>query len=104
MLWASGETLAMTPERELPRHYASLRRCVEELKALSGPLRASVEGRDVLTGEPRAVAGTVVETTLNDEESIASFTVETDDGRVRVGGRVAALEDVEAHEITIERA
>ncbi|NHX35623.1 MULTISPECIES: HTH-type sugar sensing transcriptional regulator TrmB [Halolamina] len=104
VLWASGETLAVTPERELPRRYASLRRCVEELQALSGPLRASVEGRDVLTGEPRDVSGEVVDTTLNDEESIAAFTVETDDGPVRVGGRVAALEDVEAHEIEIERA
>jgi len=49
------------------------------------------------------VTGNVVDTRLNDEESIASFTVETENGTVRVGGRVAALEDVEAHEISIER-
>jgi sugar-specific transcriptional regulator TrmB len=104
VLWASGETLASTPERDLPRRYASLRRCVEEMQALDGPLRASVEGRDVLSGEPRDVAGEVVGTTLNDEESIAGFTLATDEGEVRVGGRVAALEDVEAHEVTIERA
>lgn len=104
VLWASGETLATTPDRSLPRKYASLRRCVEEIQVLDGPLRASVEGRDVLTGEPRSVTGEVVDSTLNDEESIASFSVETDDGTVQVGGRVAALEDVEAHEITIERA
>ncbi|MFC6736559.1 TrmB family transcriptional regulator sugar-binding domain-containing protein, partial [Halolamina salina] len=54
--------------------------------------------------EPRDVAGEVVDTTRNDEESIASLTLDTGDGEVRVGGRVAALEDVEAHEITIERA
>jgi len=101
VLWASGETLATTPDRSLPRKYASLRRCVEEIEALDGPLRASVEGRDVLTGEPRSVAGTVVDSTRNDEESIASFSVETEEGTVQVGGRVAALEDVEAHEITI---
>ena len=104
VLWASGETLATTPDRGLPRRYASLRRCVEEIRALDGPLRATVEGRDVLTGEPRDVCGELTDTTLNDEESVAAFTVETDDGPVRVGGRVAALEDVEAHEITIERA
>ncbi|MFD1525248.1 HTH-type sugar sensing transcriptional regulator TrmB [Halolamina salina] len=104
VLWASGETLATTPDRSLPRRYASLRRCVEEVEALDGPLRATVEGRDVLGGEPRDVAGEVVDTTRNDEESIASLTLDTGDGEVRVGGRVAALEDVEAHEITIERA
>ncbi|MFC6737409.1 TrmB family transcriptional regulator, partial [Halolamina salina] len=48
VLWASGETLATTPDRSLPRRYASLRRCVEEVEALDGPLRATVEGRDVL--------------------------------------------------------
>jgi len=63
----------------------------------------SIEGRDVLTSEPRDVTGNVVDTRLNDEESIASFTVETENGTVRVGGRVAALEDVEAREISIER-
>ncbi|QKY21469.1 TrmB family transcriptional regulator [Halolamina sp. CBA1230] len=104
VLWASGETLAATPDRSLPRRYASLRRCVEEIEALDGTLRASVEGRDVLTGESRNVAGEVVDTTRNDEESIVSLTLDTEDGQIRVGGRVAALEDVEAHEITIERA
>jgi len=104
VLWASGETLATTPDRSLPRRYASLRRCVEEIEALDGPLRATVEGRDVLTGEPRQVVGEVADTTRNDEESIVSLTLDTGDGELRVGGRVAALEDVEAHEITIERA
>jgi len=49
------------------------------------------------------VTGNVVNTTLNDGKSIASFTVETENGTVRVGGRVAALEDIEAREISIER-
>jgi hypothetical protein len=84
VLWASGETLATTPDRSLPRRYASLRRCVEEVEALDGSLRATVEGRDVLSGEPRDVAGEVVDTTRNDEESIASLTLDTDDGAVRV--------------------
>jgi len=104
VVWASGETLATVDDRGLPRRYASLRRCVEELRSLDGELYAAVEGRDVLTGEPRSVEGPVVDTVLDDEGSVASLSVETDDGVVAVGGRVAALEDVEAHEIRIEYA
>lgn len=104
VVWASAETLATADDRALPRRYASLRRCVETLQALDGPLRAVVDGRDVLTGDPRQVEGRVVDTTLDDEGSVASLTVETDAGSVEIGGRVASFEDVEAHEIRIERA
>lgn len=103
VVWASSETLATAEDRGLPRRYASLRRCVEELRSLGGPLYAVVDGRDVLTGEPRRVEGPVVDTVLDDEGSVASLSVETVDGVVAVGGRVASLEDVEAHEIRIER-
>lgn len=104
VVWASAETVSAAPDRGLPRRYASLRRCVEEIQALDGPLQATVEGRDVLTGERRELAGEVIGTRLDDHGSIASLTIETDDGPVEVGGRVAALEAVEAHEIRIDRA
>lgn len=104
VVWASSETLATATNRTLPRRYASLRRCVEELRTLDGDLYAVVRGRDVLTGDPRSVEGPVVDTALDEQGSVAALSVETDEGVVDVGGRVASLEDVEAHEIRIESA
>ncbi|PSQ58023.1 ArsR family transcriptional regulator [Halobacteriales archaeon SW_7_71_33] len=107
VLWTTGEeTLhAAADLRPLPRRYASIRRCVADLpryREAGGELYAAVEGRDVETGAPRVVRGRVAETRSEGEE-VATLAVESDDGPVTVGGQVAAYEDVEAHEIRVDR-
>jgi hypothetical protein len=47
------------------------------------------------------IRGRIADVTLEETEEVASMTVETDDGEVTVGGRVAALERIEAHEIHV---
>jgi len=103
VVWTSGETIAAAADREFPRRYASMRRCLEELDGLDGPFVATIEGRDVLTGEHRRVEGEIIETRAEAEMTVASMRIDTDDGEIVVGGRVAALEDVEAHEIRVDR-
>ena len=49
------------------------------------------------------VQGRVVDLAFEDTEEVASLTVETATGRIAIGGRVAALEDVEGQEIVIGR-
>jgi len=106
VLWTTGERTLFASEavRPLPRRYASIRRCVNDLPVYreGGDLYASVEGRDVETGSPRVVRGRVAETHAEGEE-VATLTLETDDGTVTVGGQVAAYEDVEAHEVRVGR-
>jgi sugar-specific transcriptional regulator TrmB len=103
VVWNTGESLARAAIEAFPRRYASIRRCVDDIKRLDGPLRAAVRGRDVMTGETRQLEGAILDT-QREGEAVASLTLETPDGEVRVGGRVAAMEDVEAHELTIDRA
>lgn len=86
---------------DLPRTYASIRRCVKDIRALDHEVYASVDGRDVITGDARTDRGQVVETRFEENEQVAAIVLDTDDGRVEVGGRVAAYEDVEAHEISL---
>ena len=104
VLWTTAEPLASDgATRTFPRRYASIRRCIKELRELDGPFYATVEGRDVETGASRVVRGRITEASIEDTEEIASLVVETDDGPVSIGGRVAALESLEAHEIRIGR-
>jgi hypothetical protein len=105
VLWTTAErTLAANGEdRPFPRRYASIRRCVKELQELEGDFYATIEGRDIETGAARVVEGKVVGFSFEGGERVAGMTVETDAGEVTVGGQVAALEDVEAHEISIGR-
>lgn len=105
VLWTTAEEVLWTDgnDRPFPRRYASIRRCVKELGELEGPFYATITGRDIETGESRVVRGKVADIQFEASEEIASITVETDDGVVTVGGRVAALETVEAHEIRIAR-
>jgi len=104
VLWSTAETLAAnTDERPFPRRYASIRRAVKDIRELGGTFYATVEGRDIETGEPRVVSGTVVDIDFQDTEEIAAISVETPDGVVAVGGRVAALEALEARAIHIGR-
>jgi sugar-specific transcriptional regulator TrmB len=84
-----------------PRHYASIRRCIKDIRGVSDAVYVTVQGRDILTGEARTLKGRVVETEFTEDEEIATLVVGTDGGNVRVGGRAAAYEDVEAHEILV---
>lgn len=105
VLWTTAEPILDGGlSVHLPRRYASIRRCVKDLERSSGDVYAEVEGRDVTSGEPRTVAGPVVEVARDPTEQTAAFTVESDDGPVRIGGWMAALEDVEAHDILISRS
>ena len=105
VIWSTANTPLHESNGEvpLPRSYASVRRCVKDLRGLDGDVYATVRGRDVLTGAQRADQGRVAETQFEETEQIAAFVLETGGGRVSVGGRVAAHEDVEAHEITLAR-
>ncbi|MFW6321374.1 MAG: HTH-type sugar sensing transcriptional regulator TrmB [Halohasta sp.] len=104
VLWTTAETIAVDgSERPFPRKYASIRRAVKDIRDLGGDFYATVEGRDIETGDSRVVSGKIVDIAFQDTEEVAALTVETDEGRVEIGGLVAALEDVEAQEIHIGR-
>jgi sugar-specific transcriptional regulator TrmB len=105
VLWTTAETLAADgAERPFPRRYASIRRAVKDIREFGDDeFYATVEGRDIETGADVTVRGKVVDVAFVDTEEVASLVVETADGRVEIGGRVAALEDVEGQEIVIGR-
>jgi sugar-specific transcriptional regulator TrmB len=105
VLWTTArEIAAVHGSPAFPRTYASIRRAVKDLHEADGDLHARVEGRVVETGTPTVVEGPVTDVEYDPSEEVAAFTVGTDEGPVTVGGRVAALEDVEAHEIEVRRA
>ncbi|SEQ22479.1 HTH-type sugar sensing transcriptional regulator TrmB [Natrinema salaciae] len=106
VLWTTAEhTLGEDgAARTYPRKYASIRRCVKDLIDEGGEFYATIDGRDVEVGGQRIVRGRIRDISFEVSEEVASLTIETADGEdVSVGGRVAALEDVEAHEIHIGR-
>lgn len=86
---------------DFPSSYGSIRRCIKDIQFYGGPVNAEITGRDVDTGDDRTVAGRVVETTLTADESVAALVLETEDGRVDVGGLMATYEDIEARRITV---
>ena len=106
VVWTSARRLADADrERTFPRRYATIRRCVEDLRDGAGEesetFYASVRGRDVVTGERRRVSGRVVDVSVGTNRETAALTIESDGELIDVGGQVAALEDVEAHEIMV---
>ena len=105
VLWTTAETLAADGKaRPFPRRYASIRRAVKDVREFDdGDFYATVEGRDIETGEPVTVRGQVVDIAFEDTEEVASLVVETGTGPVEIGGRVASLEDVEGQVIVIGR-
>ena len=104
VLWTTAETLADDGrERPFPRRYASIRRAVKDVRELDGEFYAAVEGRNIETGAPVTVRGRVVDVAFEDTEEVASLVIETETGRVEIGGRVAALEDVEGQTIVLGR-
>lgn len=104
VLWTTAETIAADgKERPFPRRYASIRRAVKDIRELSGEFYATVQGRDIETGDSTVVSGKVTDVAHRDTEEVASLTIETEDGLIEVGGLVAALEDVEGQEIRVGR-
>jgi sugar-specific transcriptional regulator TrmB len=105
VLWTTAETLATDgADRPFPRRYASIRRAVKDIREFGGEgFYAAVEGREIETGEAVTVRGRVVDLAFEESEEVASLIVETESGQVEIGGRVAALEDVEGQEIVIGR-
>jgi len=104
VVWSSATPLFEDgDDRPFPRRYATIRRCVGDLGGAEGTFHASVRGRNVETGERRTVEGRVVDVSVGDNQGTAAISVDTGGGVVDVGGQVAALEDVEAHELAIGR-
>ncbi|MEF8827179.1 MAG: TrmB family transcriptional regulator [Halapricum sp.] len=104
VLWSTAETVVDEPESSgFPRKYGTIRRCVSDLTVLEGTFYTSIDGRDVETGEHTLVEGKVVDVRSTTNQTTASLVVDTGETEIVVGGQVAALEDVEAHEITIGR-
>ncbi|ELZ17561.1 HTH-type sugar sensing transcriptional regulator TrmB [Natrinema limicola] len=106
VLWTTADRTLGEDDtaRSYPRKYASIRRCVKDLLDEGGEFYATIDGRDVEVGGQRIVRGQVRDIGFEVSEEVASLTIDTEDGEeVTVGGRVAALEDVEAHEIHIGR-
>ncbi|WP_408958643.1 HTH-type sugar sensing transcriptional regulator TrmB [Natrinema sp. 74] len=106
VLWTTAERVLGEDDtaQSYPRKYASIRRCVKDLLDEGGEFYATIEGRDVEVGGQRVVRGRILDVSFEVSEEVASLTIETAEGEeLSVGGRVAALEDVEAHEIHIGR-
>ncbi|SEO69536.1 Sugar-specific transcriptional regulator TrmB [Halogranum amylolyticum] len=104
VLWTTAETLAADGKsRPFPRRYASIRRAVKDVRDIGGEFYATVQGRDVETGNQTVVEGKVVDVSFVDTEEVASMVIETEEGPVEVGGLVAALEDIEAQELHLGR-
>jgi sugar-specific transcriptional regulator TrmB len=103
VLWTTSETLATADtQRPFPSRYTTIRRCVAELQDIEETLYASIEGRDITTGDRRTVHGTVVSVAFGTNREKATLVVESDGQILNVGGQLAALEDIEAHEIVVD--
>jgi len=104
VLWTTADAI-FSEELSLPfpRRYGTIRRCISDLMTLDGQFYATIEGRDVATGDHWVVRGAVVEASFGRNREVATLVVETDDGPVDVGGQVAAYEDIEAYEIRVGR-
>ncbi|MBX0323268.1 TrmB family transcriptional regulator [Halomicroarcula sp. F13] len=104
VLWTTAEVIASDGmELPFPRRYGTIRRCISDLTTLDGEFYATIEGRDVMTGDHWVAQGKVAEASFGPNREIATLVVETADGPVDVGGQVAAYEDIEAYEIQIGR-
>jgi sugar-specific transcriptional regulator TrmB len=104
VLWTTGEVIA-TDDSEIPfpRRYGTIRRAISDMTSMDGEFYATIEGRDVQTGDNWVISGRVEEASFGPNREIATLVVETADGPVDVGGQVAAYEDIEAYEIRIGR-
>ena len=104
VLWTTAEEIAVgDSEPPFPRRYGTIRRCISDLATLDGEFYATIEGREVESGESWVVQGRVDEVSFGPNREVATLVVMTEDGPVEVGGQVAAYEDIEAYEIRIDR-
>ncbi|MFB6308602.1 MAG: HTH-type sugar sensing transcriptional regulator TrmB [Haloarculaceae archaeon] len=104
VLWTTSKTIARDGmELPFPRRYGTIRRCISDLQQFEGEFYATIEGRDVESGDHWVVEGRITESSFSNNREIATLVLETEDGEVDVGGQVAAYEDIEAHEIRIGR-
>jgi sugar-specific transcriptional regulator TrmB len=104
VLWTTSDTISTADETvPFPRRYATIRRCIADLTTLDGDFYATIEGRDVATGDHWVVQGKVTEASFGPNREVATLVVDTEDGLVDVGGQLAAYEDIEAYEIHIGR-
>jgi sugar-specific transcriptional regulator TrmB len=104
VVWPSAKTLTERHgDRPFPRRYATIRRCVTDLEAEDGQFYGAVRGRDVETGDYTSVRGRIIDVSVGRSRETAALTIDTGDEHVAVGGQVAALEDVEAYEIVVDR-
>lgn len=102
VLWTTAETISSDDsELSFPRQYGTIRRCISDLETLEGTFHATIEGRDVDTGDNWVVQGRVDRVAFGPNQEVATLVVETDEGLINVGGQVAAYEDIEAHDIQI---
>ena len=110
--WPAAEEVAIADPEPLPAEYDDFRKAVLQttLHLRAGtPLRATVGGRITdddapveLTGEVVDVDQGMVEPASNEFPVQHSLVVETEDGRVSVGGPGAFVEDVEADLVRLE--
>jgi sugar-specific transcriptional regulator TrmB len=104
VLWTTADTIVDGgQEFSFPRRYGTIRRCISDLTTLEGRFYATIEGRDVSTGDHWVVQGQVEEASFGPNREVATLVVTTDDGPVDVGGQLAAYEDIEAYEIHVDR-
>jgi len=102
VLWTTADEIESDEsELQFPRRYGTIRRCISDLAAVDGECYATIEGRDVETGDHRVIEGKVDQASFSSNREVATLVVETADGPVEVGGQVAAFEDIEAYEIRI---
>jgi len=119
-LWEGYESIYSARNEELPISYVDIRHCLRTIVPLfedGMQIDVSVNGIETVTGHEISLRGTVTDVTYagqtQDETYLtslshlageASFTLETDDGTYTVGGWGAMIEEIEAIQITVERA
>lgn len=114
-LWDHARPLYTDRGRTPPFEYVDLRQFVRDVGPLlddGASVAVRVEGTDLETGDDRTVAGTVaaVRSARDAPAEVAhvsvagqvTLVVETEDGRVRVGGWNAVVEDIEATRVVVE--
>jgi hypothetical protein len=119
-LWEGYESIYSARNEELPIAYVDIRHCLRKIVPLfeNGMLiEATVNGIETETGREISLRGTITDVTYAGEHreetyptplsqlaGEASFTLETDDGTYTIGGWGAMIEEIEAIQITIEKA
>lgn len=115
-LWDVWDPLFAGDPDDLPRDFSDIRYCIRHITPHlqeGATVRVAVRGIDTKTGEERRVEGVVADVVttgnlhVDDGVSVgqyagrATIVVETDDGRIEIGGWGATLEQIEALRITV---